>query len=329
MLHQYFLQPGVGSVYRPAMKRFVVFMIGGLLVAGASWAATINKIIATVDGDPITLFQLKQFTERNIRGREMQGADRAAVLDTLITEQIVAKEVAEKGIIVRDEEVQRYIDNIKARNNLDDMQLEQALAAQGLTMAAYRQQIRQDLQRQQLVSREIRGKVSITPEDVRRYYDAHREEFGTGDIGFQVAHIVLRLPPDAPSDRVASTMAKADEVRARVAQGADFAEVARVVSEDVSAKDGGSIGWFKPGELLDEMDKAVAKLKPGEISEPVRTKIGVHVIKLVARRAAGNDGPEGEVAEQIKDKLYAQALEERFQKWISEDLKKQHQIEIR
>jgi len=311
------------------MKRFLVLTLWSLLAAESAWAVTINKIVATVDGDPITMYQLKQFTESNIRGREMQGADRAAVLDALITEQIVAKEVAEKGIIVREEEVQRYIDSIMARNNLDAMQLEQALVAQGLTMTAYRQQIRQDLQRQQLVSREIRGKVSVTPEDVRRYYDAHREEFGTGDAGFQVAHIVLALPSDASSDRVAATMAKAEEVRARVVSGADFAEMARAVSQDASAKDGGSIGWFKPGELLDEMDKAVAQLKPGEISEPIRTRLGVHIVKLLARRSAGSDGPDGEVAEQIKEKLYAQALEERFQKWISEDLKKQHQIEIR
>ncbi len=313
------------------MKLSSVLLIAALTLAsaGAAHAALINKIIATVDGEPVTMYQLKQFTERNIRGREMKSGDREMLLDAMITEQMVAKEVAEKGIIVKEEDVQRYIEGIKERNKIGDAQLEQALAAQGMTLESYRSQVRNDLQRQQLIAREIRGKVSVTPEEVQRYYDAHKDEFGKGGSGFQVAHIVFRLEPDAPPDRVAAIDAKAEDVRQRLKGGADFAELASKISEDASAKDGGMLGWFKPGEMIDSMEKAVAKLDVGGISEPVRTKMGVHVLKLVARRGESTAGPEGEVGEQIKEKLYAQALEERFQKWISEDLKKRHHVEMR
>ncbi len=300
-----------------------------LVYAGVAEATLINKIVATVDGEPVTLYQLKRFTERNIRGRELKSGDRELLLDALITEQIVSKEVAEKGIIVKDEDVQRYIDNIKARNNISEQQLEQALLAQGLSMESYRSQIREDLQRQQLVAREIRGKVSITPEEVQRYYEAHKSEFGTKQAGLQVAQIVFTLTPDAPPDRVAAITAKAEEVYDRLQKGADFAELARQVSEDAAAKDGGSLGWFKPGELLDDMEKVVAKLDVGQVSKPLRTKMGVHILKLEARRGDSADTLETAVAEQIKEKLYAQALEERFQKWLSEDLKKRHHIELR
>jgi len=313
------------------MRSLSSLLLGGLLTltAGGAQAVVINKIVATVDGEPVTMYQLKRFTERNIRGRELKTGDRELLLDALITEQLVAKEVAEKGIIVRDEDVQRYIDSIKARNNIDDMQLEQALAAQGLSVESYRTQVREDLQRQQLITREIRSKVSITPEEVRRYYEAHQSEFGTKESGIQVSHIVFALPLDAPADRVAALTAKAEEARARLESGADFAELARQISEDPSARDGGLLGWFKPGELLDEMDAAVAKLNVGEVSQPVRTKMGLHLVKLDARRGTDADDLDTAVAEQIKDKLYAQALEERFQKWLAEDLKKRHHIVIR
>lgn len=311
-----------------ARQRMAIAICVVAASSSAANAVVINKIIATLDGEPVTMFQLKRFTERTIRGREIKSGDRELLLDALITEQLVAKEVAEKGIIVRDDDVQRYVDGIKARNNINDQQLEQALAAQGLTVDAYRAQVREDLQRQQLISREIRSKVSITPEEVQRYYEAHKSEFGSKESGIQVAHIVFALPPDAPADRVAAMTAKADEVHSRLAKGADFGELAQQVSEDASAKDGGSLGWFKPGELLDEMDTAVAKLHVGEISPPIRTKMGIHIIKLEARRGSGEE-LDAAVAEQIKDKLYAQALEERFQKWLSEDLKKRHHIVIR
>ncbi len=313
------------------MRTLLFGLVAAILLActGVADAAVINKIIATVDGEPVTMYQLKRFTERNIRGRELKSGDRELLLDALITEQIVSKEVAEKGIIVKDDDVQRYIDNVKARNNISDEQLEQALLAQGLSMQSYRGQIREDLQRQQLVAREIRGKVSITPEEVRRYYDAHKSEYGSKEAGFQVAHIVFTLPPDAPADQVAAITAKAEEVYGRLQQGTDFAELARQISEDASAKDGGSLGWFKPGELLEEMDQTVAKLEVGQISKPLRTKLGVHIVKLEARRGESTGELEDAVAEQIKEKLYAQALEERFQKWLSEDLKKRHHIEIR
>ena len=74
------------------------------------------------------------------------------LLDALITEKLVSKEVSDKGVVVRDDDVDRYIDSIKERNKIDDEQLKQALAQQGLTLESYRRQIREDIQRQQLIS---------------------------------------------------------------------------------------------------------------------------------------------------------------------------------
>lgn len=297
-----------------------------LLFAIPVRAETINKILATVDGEPITMYELKQFAERTVRGRQVNSNDQAMLLDALITEKLVSKEVSDKGVVVRDDDVERYIDSIKERNKIDEEQLKLALAQQGLTLESYHAQIREDIQRQQLISREIRGKVNVTPEEVQRYYDAHLSEYSTPEK-VQLAHIVFRLERDASPDRIAAVMVKAEEVRGRIKAGADFAEIAKQVSEDATAQNGGDLGWFKKGEMLEPLEKAAEKLKVGEVSDPVRTDVGVHLVKVEAREGASHQNLD-ELAEQIKQQLYNAALEDRFQKWLTEELRKRHHVEI-
>jgi parvulin-like peptidyl-prolyl isomerase len=191
-------------------------------------------------------------------------------------------------------------------------------------LESYRAQIREDIQRQQLIAREVRGKVNVTPEEVQRYYDAHLSEYSTPSK-VQVAHIVFRLDADAPPDKVAAATAKAQEVYGRIKKGADFAELARQYSEDPSGANGGDLGWFKQGELLDSLEKAAARLKVGEVSEPVRSNVGLHLIKLEGREGAAHQSLD-ELSDQIKQQLYNAALEERFQKWLTEDLRRRHHV---
>jgi peptidyl-prolyl cis-trans isomerase SurA len=312
---------------RTALCAAAAALTGILGLGSAAPAELVNKIVATVDGEPVTLYEVNQFAERNIRARQLsETMDRPAMLDAVITEKIVQREVADKGVVVKDEEVDHYIEGIKQRNNINDQQLKEALAAQGLTLETYRTQIREDIQRQQLISHEIRGKVSITPEEVQRYYEAHRSEYSTPER-LQVAHIVFRLPADAPPDQVAAVTAKASAVYDRLKGGADFAELAAQYSEDGTGKDGGALGWFKKGELLTELEKTASQLKVGEVSPPVRSKVGVHIIKLEGREDASSQNLDA-LQEQIKQQLYSQALEDRFQKWISEELRKKHHVEL-
>ena len=302
--------------------------LGLLLSASRARATVVNKILATVDGEPITMYQLKQYSERNLRTKQgPAGLDQAQMLDALITDKVIEKEASDKGIIVKDEDIDHYVDGIKERNHLTDEQLAQALAAQGLTKEAYRTQVREEIQKAQLINREIRGKVNVTPEEVERYYNAHLSEYST-PARIQLAHILFHLDPNATPDQIAALTAKAEEVRARIKKGADFAEMAKEYSDDPSGKNGGDLGWFKPGQMLDELEKAAEKLQVGEVSDPVRTRAGIHLIKLEAREDASHENL-GELQDQIKQQLYNAALEDRFQKWLTEELRKRHHVEMR
>ena len=305
-----------------------IFVCGCLLVAAPARAELVNKILATVDGEPITVYQVKRFAATNLRVRQLGGSlDQAALLDAVISEKLLEKEVSDKGIVVRDEDVDRYLEALKERNQLDDQRFQEALERQGLTLEIYRRQLREEIQKAQLMNREIRGKVSVTPEEVQRYYEAHISDYSTPSR-LQVAHILFRLQPDAPADKVLAVTARAQEVYGRLKKGADFAELAKQYSEDKTGENGGDLGWFKQGELLDSLEKAAQKLKVGEVSEPIRTKVGLHIVKLEAREGESHQRLD-EVADKIKEQLYSAALDERFQKWLTEDLRKRHHVEMR
>ncbi|MBI3783852.1 MAG: peptidylprolyl isomerase [Deltaproteobacteria bacterium] len=310
---------------RPAHYVFPTGLLALCLLVTSARAEIIDKILATVDGDPVTLYELHQFQQKDIRARQSSPGSEDS-LKALITDKVVQREVTDVGVIVRDEDVERYIEGIRERNKINEEQLKEALNAQGLTMEAYRKQVREDLQRQQLIAREIRGKVNVTPEEVERYYKEHISDYSTSER-VQVAHILFALPADTSSDQVVAITAKAEEVRGRIVKGADFAEMAKQYSEDRSGQEGGSLGWFAKGEMLEPMEQAALKLKVGEVSQPVRTRLGIHLVKLEAKEGAGAK-PLTEVSEQIKQQLYSEALEGRFEKWLTEDLYKRHHVEI-
>lgn len=298
-----------------------------LVPAAAAGAPTlVNRVLATVDGEPVTLHDLRQFATRHIRGRQLAAhADEAQLLEALIIEKLVQREASAQGIVVRDEDVDQYVATIKERNDLDDAALARALANQGLTLESYRAQIREDILRQQLIAREIRGKVTVTPEDVQRHYEAHADEY-TVPERVQVAHIFFRVDPVADPDGSAA-LARARAVHERLQQGADFAELAREHSEDASAADGGSLGWFRPGELLDDLDTLARTLPVGRHSGPVRTRAGVHILKIEAREG-GARKPLEELADRIREELQQRAVEERFQRYVTDELRRRHHVEL-
>jgi len=309
-------------------RRFILAAIAAVAISRAADARVINKVIATVDGDPITLYELQGYEHEDIRTRQ-QGTrpDNAVLLDALVTDKLIAKEAAEKGIIVREEDVDRYVEDIKQRNKLSDEQLKAALEAQGISLEDYRKQIRREIERQQLIGREIRGKVNVTPEEIQRYYEAHLSEYETPKR-YRIAHIVIQLPPDASDAQVKAAMAEADSIAEQIEDGADFAEMAAQYSQDPAAKSGGELGWFEPKQLVDSLADATAQLKAGEVGPPVEGPGGIHIVKLLEVEEVSHRNLD-DMQEEIKEKLYTAALEERFQKWLNEELRKRHDVDIR
>jgi len=310
-----------------ARRRRMALVFGvACLAATAAHAAILNRILATVDGKPLTLYELKVFAADNIQARQLGSKDPSALLELLITTHLIDLEIQAKGISISDTDVDRYIEQVRQQNQLSQGQLEEALRQQGLDAKTYRAQIRDEMQRAQLINREIRGKVNVTPEEVERYYEAHLSEYAK-DPEVTVSHIMLRLAANAPADEVERVEARAAEIHARLDKGESFEDAARQYSEDPAAESGGKLGTFKEGSMLDALDKATRDLKVGEYSEPVRSEVGVHIVRLDERSTATHQ-PLAGLADDIKERLYNQALEERYKRWLTDDLRQRHHVEI-
>jgi peptidyl-prolyl cis-trans isomerase SurA len=296
-----------------------------LLCTGLVCAEVVNKIVATVDGEPITERELRRYAAE--RGKEgTQGVSDRQLLDALITDRLLEKEVEAKSITISDAEVDNYIEQVKQRGRLDDAKFSAALAQQGLTMEQYKVRIKGELQKSQLINREIRGRVNVTPEEIQRYYDANIDTF-TVSSGVTVRGILIEIGPADGEEAVARAQAKAEEARAKAAGGADFALLAAEYSDGPGARSGGVLGTFKQGEMDPTLERAVFSLKPGEVSQVVRNQRGFFVLK-VDQSEVGGHRPLAEVKDEIRERLYGERIEKRFEDWLSRELRERHSVEV-
>jgi len=288
-------------------------------------AEVLDRILATIDGGPITLYDLDRY-KRQVGATGGVLPDEKALLEGLITERIIAAEVKAKGIAIRETDIDRYVEDVKSRNRINEKQLRAALEQQGVKWETYRTHIRRELEKARLINRDIRGKVNVTPEEIQRYYDAHKADYAIPEQ-FSISHIVLRVAEDAPAAEVTAVEKHAMDLYRKLRDGADFAELARANSQDAAAKGGGYLGTFKKGEMLDAMEKQVRHMKEAEFSKPFRTPVGIHIVRL-DRHTPPSFEPLKIHAVEIKEKLYKAALDARYERWLREDLRKRHHVEI-
>jgi len=292
------------------------------LLAAAARAEVTNRIVATIDGEPVTAHEVRRYAREHAE----PGTPDARVLEALITDKLLEKEIKAAGISARDDEVDHYIDEIQQRNGMDREHFTAALAAQGMSFAAYRARVKSELEKAALVNREIRQHVNVSPEEIRRYYDAHLEDYATVER-VKVRDIVRASEDPTDEGAVAHARAKALEVRALALDGRDFGALAAQFSEGAGAKKDGELGTFGRGEMEHDLEQASFALEPGKVSEPVRAGGGFHLLRVDQRIGAGHK-PLDEVRDEIREALYNQALEERFQNWLSRDLRERHHVEV-
>ena len=293
-----------------------------LTVAGVARAEIADRIVATIDGDPITAHEVRQWGKE----RGLQQSPDTQVLDMLITEKLLQTEIKSQGISAKDDEIDRYIEEIQTRNGVDKEQFQKLLKEQGMTPEAYRAKVKNEIEKAQLVNREIRQRVNVSPEEIKRWYDAHADDYAIAER-IRVRDIFFSLDDAATDDEVAHVRAKALEVRELVVSGKDFAALAQQYSEGPGADKGGELGTFKRGELDRELEEAAFALEPKKVSEPIRSGGGFHLLRVDERIAAGRR-PLEEVKDEIRESLYNDALEERFQNWLSRDLRERHHVEV-
>jgi peptidyl-prolyl cis-trans isomerase SurA len=297
-------------------------------------AKVVEQLIVVIDGEPYTLSNLGSYA-KNKMGREFPSGDLKKindsdreVLEQFITEKLLEAEVRESGIKVSDQDVTRYIDEIKKQNRLSDDDLKTALSREGQTLESYRAAVKSELEKSEILNRQVRNKVNITNEDVERYYKLNANKFRSEDR-VRLRHILLALSQTASPEEVQAVTEKATDLYQRIVAGADFAELAREYSAGAGQAAGGDIGWVTRGTLIGGIEQvAFEKLSVGQVSAPFRTSMGVHIVKLEARET-GTVLPLSTVAPRIKEELQSKALEDRFVKWLKTDLRRKHRVDVK
>jgi len=205
------------------------------------------------------------------------------VLERLILQEIQAQRAKRIGLTISDEQLNGALQEIAARNKIPFDQLPTALAAQGVDYKQYRESMRRELTLSTLRQRDVIAHINVSPHELEQYMA--REENTANNDEFNVSHILLSLPAAATPQQIEEITNKAKDLSERASKGEDFGQLAIANSNSQTALDGGQLGWRKGSQLPQFILDLVSKMKPGEVSAPVRTPSGFHIVKLNERRS--------------------------------------------
>jgi peptidyl-prolyl cis-trans isomerase SurA len=186
------------------------------------------------------------------------------------------------GLTISDEQLNGALQDIAVRNKIPFDQLPTALESQGIEYKQYREAMRKELTLSTLRERDVISHINVTPHELEQFLA--RQQNAAANDEFNVSHILLSLPAAATPDQIEEITRKARDLAGRAAKGEDFGQLAIANSNGQTALDGGQLGWRKGNQLPQFILDLVTKMKPGEVSEPVRTPSGFHIVRLNERR---------------------------------------------
>lgn len=259
---------------------------------GVTPPAPLPEVVATVDGAPVRREELEKTFAALLaaNGRqpgELSASDRRkgyrSVLDDMIADRLVAREAKDER--VDDIEVEKRFDAVK-KGFPNEAAFNAELKKNGQTVEKVRTTIRGQLSQQQWAERKVAGQVAVAPAEAEKFYRENPDRFQLPEL-VRASHILLAARRDAPPETVLEKEKKAGEIAARLKKGESFEELARQLSDDPNAKQtSGDLDYFGRERIMPEFADAAFKLKVGEVSAPVRTQFGFHLIKLTDHRDA-------------------------------------------
>ncbi len=287
------------------MHRFLAALLSATLLAGAAAAQTrdmsstgvaLDRVVAIVNEGIVLQSQLDTQTtliEDRLReqGSQLPPADviRQQVLERLILQEIQVQRAGRLGVQVPDEMLNEALRDVAQRNNIPFEQMPVALEAQGIDYATYREEMRREIMLSMLRQRDVFPRIYVSPRELDQALERDAGQAGV-NTEFDVSHILLSLPESATAEEMAKVEDLARDIRRRADQGEDFGQLALAYSKAQSALERGKLGWRRLGQLPQFIADLVAKLQPGQVSDPVRTPTGFHLVRLDGTRG-GDSGP--------------------------------------
>lgn len=271
-----------------------VAAVNGVIISRGEFDRELDFFVkrAAPDGQPIPDLQMAKIKND--------------VLESLIDREVLFQESRKKGIEVKADTVADQLKSIKQRYP-DEAQFTKILKDMGMTESDVQNQIKRGMSIQQLITDEVAGKMEISDEESKQYYDTHPEFFKQPER-VRASHILIKVDQNASEGQKAEARKKIKDVQQKLQKGEDFAALAKTYSEDSSGPEGGNLGYFQRGQMVQPFEDAAFQMKPGETSDIVETRFGYHLIKVVDKQ------PEKTLAyAEIKDRLNEHLKEQKLE----------------
>ena len=328
-------------------KRLIILCTLGLLLAAAARASADDKPVATGQKDTIVVDrivavvnnsvilnselmmrvvpmagQLQNIT--NLRERERRGAKlQGAALEDMVNEELIHQAALASKLQVSAKEVQNAVEEIKRQNKLDDTQLSEALRMQGLSLAAYRSDVRKQILRMRAINMLVRPRVSVTDDDVKALY-SEMERRTAAITKVRLSHILIALPQRPTEEQLAEAKERAANAVNRARAGEDFAKLAEELSDDTRTKPiGGDLGWIERNSIDSEWEVIVFSMGKGETRGPINGPQGLHVFHITDLEQTERK-PFDEMKDQLRNQLFRRGMDRHRKTWIEELRKKAH-----
>ena len=293
------------------MRRFRQAVLCALLVPGLALAQTrdmsstgvaLDRVVAIVNDGIVLQSQLDTqsalISERlRSQNTQMPAPDviRQQVLERLILQEIQVQRANRLGVQVSDETLNEALRDVAKRNNIPFEQMPAALEQQGIDYSTYRDEMRREIVLQLLRQRDVYPRIYVSPRELDQALERDSTQSNT-NTEYDVSHILLSLPETATTEEMGKVEALARDIRRRAGAGEDFGQLALAYSKSQSALERGKLGWRRLNQLPQFIADAVANMKPGDVSDPMRTPTGFHIVRLDGTRG-GDTGPQ--MVEQI------------------------------
>lgn len=271
------------------MIRKLFFVTWLLILADipAVSAQTLDRIVAVVEDDVILERELN--VEVSAITQKLQSSNvmippeyvlRKQVLERMIVDKLQRQLAARSGIQVSDEMLRNSVADIASRNNMSVDAFKQELARQGMDYKGFEENLRNEIIINQLRGREISSRIKVTDAEVNHYMET-QSKAGSSTTQYHLGHILISVPSGASSGAIQKAKQQADQIVAELRSGKDFRETAISYSNDDNALKGGDLGWRSIGQIPTLFADLVTGMMQGEISDPIRSPSGFHIIKML------------------------------------------------
>ena len=291
------------------MKKTLIYVVAvtALILTTLSVAnATRGEIAAIVNDSVITVsdvnnrIKLYTFGAKTKIPKEQKEALKQEVLNRLIDESIQLQEADKLGVDITNEQLDNSFKDIAKKNKLSADAMENKLRKGGINLKTLYDQLEAEISWSYVVRRKLRPKISISEEEINLTLD---KLSNNKETQYQVAEILLLVPTSAQEKNIHS---KALALIKEIKKGAPFPAVAKKFSQAPGSATGGDLGWVKEGQISAELNTALEQMKPGEISLPIRSSKGYHILLLRNIKQASNEVAEDKVSEKSRNIIASQ-----------------------